>query len=279
MKLAQLLWATNLLLVPLFGDTLSLDVGAKSGKAEYDVWSGDLRSTLIFPYRLQSTTFTYTHKVDAKLSLGIFVQLPLHKDVAKGEDFDWKASDPTVYSSSLNHLESYKNSGIFAYYRLNPRWRIEASVAKKYYAFRWDDTHQINYITGATPSPSGGSLAFTSDITVWELSPAYSAPLGSFVVEVVPQIGLYEIETKDTHLLRHFYTTQSLEAFGYGVQTKVVYPLSHTSHLQLHFHTKRIAQTQTPMHYYTDTGIHMHSYDSNYKQTEHGGGIAYEWSF
>ena len=87
------------------------------------------------------------------------------------------------------------------------------------------------------------------------------------------------INTKDTHILRNFYTIQNIKTFGYELAFDVTYKITYKSNIILSLKHVDIADKDINMDYYNKLNEKYLSYPSshNYKNTIIGIGYMYNF--
>jgi opacity protein-like surface antigen len=87
------------------------------------------------------------------------------------------------------------------------------------------------------------------------------------------------INTKDTHILREFYTIQFAKAFGYEINYALRYNLTKKSTLKISITYIDIEDKDTDMDYYNKFNKKYKSLQSSYNFRNTTVGIHYNYSF
>ena len=261
-----------------------IDVSLKnsSGESSYIVSSNNfqnLKSKLIFPFNYNSVDLEFEHKLKC-FNININLSFLLSSKVTKGEDYDWQNGNLTVYSQSDNKIDEYHNIDIILNKNIFYDIDLFAKFNYKILDMYWRDTYQEDYIKNSSEYVLGNTLKFQQEFYKYHLGLSYKNDLYKNISLILkPSLVFAYINTKDTHILRDFYTVQNAKAFGYETSCELRYKLTTKSNLKISIAYINIEDKNTDMDYYNQLNEKYLSYPSSYNYKNTTVGIHYNYSF
>ncbi len=87
------------------------------------------------------------------------------------------------------------------------------------------------------------------------------------------------VESKDTHVLRSFYTIQNSQAFGFALKFNTSYKLNPNSKIKLSLNYEILKDNNVDMDYYNTLGQKYLTLPSSYEYENRTIAIGYVFSF
>ena len=266
----------------LIAGNIDLSFKKNNGQSSYTVNSNNfqnLKSELIFPFNYNSIDLEYEHQLKY-LYININSSFLLNSKVEKGEDYDWQNNSLTVYSLSDNKINKYYNIGIILNKNIIYNIDLFAKFNYKILDMYWSKTYQEDYIKNNSEYILGNTLKFQQEFYKYHLGLSYKNDLSKNISLILkPSLVFAYINTKDTHILRDFYTVQNVKAFGYETSCELRYKLTTKSNLKISIAYINIEDKNTDMDYYNILNEKYLSYPSSYNYKNTTIGIHYNYSF
>ncbi|WP_428746140.1 hypothetical protein [Sulfurimonas sp.] len=263
-------------------DSVAIFLEDQSSESSYIVKAPEfqLESKLIFPKHFNTLGISYNYSY-LDYDFAISTHFLLHSSDQKGEDFDWKNGELTVYSSSTDILDSYQHYKFQISKKISPEFSLTAAFVYKDTQEHWSNTKQQNYITDTTSQLTETTLQFSQTFYTYLLGMTYSKKLFSeFSVHFNPSFTYSYIDTKDVHIVRNFYVFQNAQAFGYDLKLLLQKKLTENSTLGLNLQYSNVKDKQTDMsYYYISSGNHFATYPSSYQYNDFKLGLNYMYTF
>ena len=265
----------------LFAGNIELLFKNNNGDSTYIVESPDqnLKAKLIFPFKFNTLDIAYSHNFDF-FDIKVNSSFLLNDKMTTGEDYDWHNGYLTVFSESDNKINRYADIGL----EVSKDFRndLKALVGFHYKALdmHWSDTYQENYVNDTTSYIQGETLKYQQDFYQYYLGLNYKNEIyKNLFIELKPTLMYAYIESKDTHVLRSFYTLQKSKAFGYALEFNTSYRLNENSKIKLSLHYEKLKDNNVDMDYYNLLGSKYLTLPSSYEYENRTISIGYVFSF
>ena len=266
----------------LFAGSIDLSLKNNIGKSLYTVSSNNfqnLKSKLIFPFNYSSLDLEYEHKLN-HFNINIILSFLLNSKVEKGEDYDWQNNTLTVYSQSNNKIDKYYSIGVMLNKNLNNELDFFLKFNYNILDMYWSNTYQEDYIKNNKEYILGNTLKFQQKFYEYYLGLGYRHNISkNTYLKLKPSLVFAYVNTKDTHILRNFYTIQNAKAFGYEIGFELNYKLTVKSYLKISISHLNIKDKNVEMSYYNSLNEKYLSYPSSYHYENTTIGIHYNYSF
>lgn len=268
--------------VMLIAGNIKLSLNKHNAESSYSVRSDNqqnLKSTLNFPLRFTSFNISYTHQYYT-LYITLKSSFLLKSTTSIGKDFDWKDNKLTVYSMSKNNIEKYYSNEIEVSKNIINNLSLFLKFNYQVIHINWKDTYQEDYVQNINESISGKTLTFNQVFYKYKLGVSYQNPINkNFNYQIRPSLVYAFIHTKDTHILRNFYTIQDIQTYGYEIDFSISYTISEKSHIYLSYNYQKIVEKHTDMNYYNIFKQNYLTYPSSYKYTSRILSLGYNYKF
>lgn len=267
--------------VLLFSGDIELLVKNNNGDSSYIVESPDqnLKAKLIFPYEFNTLEVVYSHKFDF-FDIKVNSSFVLNDETTTGKDYDWHKDSLTVFSTSDNQIDKYTDFGVQVSKDIWNNLKTLAGFNYKTLDMHWSDTYQEDYINNSTSYTQGETLKYQQDFYQYYLGLNYINEIyKNLFIELEPTFIYAYIESKDTHVLRSFYTLQKAKAFGYALAFNTSYRLNQNSKIKLFLNYEILKDNSIDMDYYNFLGSKYLSLPSSYRYENRTIGIGYIFSF
>jgi len=266
----------------LFAEEGGLLLTLHEGESSYTVHTPStptLSSKLIFPLHFYSIGTQYSTQLsDCTLSIG--GALLLHSPIEKGEDYDWKEQRLTVYSHSNNQVAHYQEFYLLLQkpYTTSLQWRTKLHYQK--IDTHWSQTQQTDYIKEEERTINKETLHFQQHLYSLYFGVDYTKILSSKTTYTIsPSLVYSYITTKDSHLLRGFYTQQAFGTLGYHIEAQIQYHFNPSSTCKFTLKHTKLTKDSTPMDYYNRFDEQYLSYPSSYHYKQTTLTLSYLYSF
>lgn len=269
----------SLLSLSLFSQEIDFSIMKNKGFSTYTVESpsNNLKAKLDFPFEFSSAELKYSRDLGA-YKLLISGSFLLNNTNTVGKDSDWKNENLTVYSESKNEVDEFFEYKIKISKELFTDTDIFTNFKYKKLDYIWSDTYEKDYVANSTSNIVGNNLTFEEDFYQFNIGLDYRKKTELFEIILIPSIGYSFIQTKDTHILRNFYSTQDINALTYSFNMQVTYRLSRNSKVGLLFNYEKIKDNKTDMKYYNSIGNYM-TLPSSFEYENKQFGLNYIYSF
>ncbi len=201
----------------LFAGSIELLVKNHNGNSSYIVESTtqNLKAKLIFPFEFNTLDVVYNHNFNF-FDIKINSSFVLNDKITTGKDYDWQNDNLTVFSTSDNKIDKYTDFGLEISKDIWNNLRVLAGFNYKTLDMHWSNTYQEDFINDATTYIPGETLKYQQKFYQYSLGLNYKNEIyKDILIELEPSLVYASIESKDTHVLRSFYTLQNSQAFGY----------------------------------------------------------------
>lgn len=276
------LFVSSLFPVILIAGDIDVSFKNHSGDASYTVRSDDaqvLRSQLVFPFDFHTLDISYRHHF-RYFDIKIAASSVFDKNIKKGKDYDWQKNTLTVYSESKNTIDNAYDIGVELRKNISNTFDVFTKFQYKILDTAWIDTYQEDYVKNTNEYKQGRTLTFEQEFYSYHLGIRYTHTLSeNLFLHFAPSAVYSYINTKDTHILRDFYTIQNVRAFGYEINCQLKYTLQKKSDIKLSLTHIDIEDSSTNMYYYNRFDTHYLTYPSSYKYQNTILGIHYKYSF
>lgn len=266
----------------LVAGNLDLSIKNNNGQSSYVVNSNNsqnLKSKLIFPFSYNTFDIKYQHPFKyfkASFSSSFII----NSQTAKGEDYDWQNNNLTVYSKSDNAIDKYNDMGLALTKNIFNDIDIFTKFNYQNLDMRWMKTYQKDYVKDKIEYISGNTLKFQQEFYRYGVGIKYKKNISKKILfELSPSLNYAYINTKDTHILRDFYTIQNAKAFGYEINCKLNYNITIRSKLKISLNYINIEDDNVDMDYYNKLNEMYSSYPSSYRYENTTIGIHYNYGF
>ena len=274
----------SLFLLPamLVAGNIDLSIKTNNGQSSYIVNSNNsqnLKSKLIFPFNYNTVDIEYKHPFKY-FKVGFYSSFLINSQTTNGEDYDWQNNNPTVYSKSDNTIDKYNNVGLVLTKNIFKDIDIFTKFNYQNLDMYWINTYQKDYVKNKNEYISGNTLKFEQEFYIYSLGIKYKKNILKRVFfELNPSLNYSYINTKDTHILRDFYTIQNIKAFGYEINCKLIYNITTNSKFKLSLNYIHIEDKNVNMEYYNNLNGKYASYPSSYIYKNTTIGIHYNYNF
>jgi hypothetical protein len=267
--------------VMLFAGDIELLVKNNNGDSSYVVESPDqnLKAKLIFPFEFNTLDVVYNHNFDF-FDIKVHSSFVLNDETTTGKDYDWHNDNLTVFSTSDNKLDKYTDFGLEISKDIWDNLRALVGFNYKTLDMHWSNTYQQDFINDTISSIQGETLKYQQTFYQYSLGLNYKNEVyKDILIELEPALIYAFIESKDTHVLRSFYTLQKSKAFGYALQCNTSYKLNQNSKIKLSLSYEMLKDKNVDMDYYNLLGSKYLTYPSSYRYENTTIGIGYVFSF
>lgn len=265
----------------LFAGDIELWVKNNDGDSSYIVESPDqnLKAKLIFPFDFNTLDVVYTHKFNL-FDIKVNAAFVLNDKTTTGKDYDWHNDNLTVFSNSDNKIDKYTDFGLEVSKDIWNKLRALVGFNYKKIDMYWSNTYQEDLINDSTSSIQGETLKYQQKFYQYSLGLNYKNEIyHDIVIELEPSLVYASIESKDTHILRSFYTLQNSQAFGYALLCNTSYRLNQNSKIKLSLSYEKLKDNDVDMDYHNLLGLKYLTLPSSYKYSNRAIGIGYIFSF
>ena len=266
----------------MFAGNIELSFKNNNGESSYIVNSNNtqnLKSKLVFPFSYNSIKLKYKHKLKY-FNIAIQSSFLLDSKIEKGKDYDWHNNNLTVYSQSDNKIDKYYEIGVLLNRNILNNLGLFAKFNYSVLDMRWRNTYQKDYINNTNRYVMGNTLKFQQKFYKYYFGLNYNNSISKNISLILkPSLVFACINTKDTHILRDFYTTQNAKAFGYEISFALRYSLTMKSNIEISIDNINMEDKNTDMDYYNKLDEKYLSYPSSYSYKNTTVGIHYDYSF
>ncbi|MEN8194642.1 MAG: hypothetical protein ABFS12_17610 [Bacteroidota bacterium] len=265
----------------LFAGNIELSIKDHNGNSSYIVESPsqNLKAKLIFPFEFNALDVVYNHKFTF-FDIKVNSSFVLNDKTTTGKDYDWHNDNLTVFSTSDNKIDKYTDFGLEISKDIWNNLRALAGFNYKTFDFHWSNTYQEDFINDSTSNIQGETLKYQQTFYQYNLGLNYKNEIyKDILIELEPALIYAFIESKDTHVLRSFYTLQKSQAFGYTFQCNANYKLTQNSKIKLSLNYEMLKDKNVDMDYYNLLGSKYLTYPSSYRYENRTIGIGYIFSF
>lgn len=280
MKFRKLLFF--LLPAMLVAGNIDLSIKNNNGQSSYIVNSNNsqnLKSKLTFPFNYNTVDLEYQHSFKY-FKVGFSSSFLINSQTPKGEDYDWQNNNQTVYSKSDNTIEKYNNFGLELAKNIFKGIDIFTKFNYQNLDMQWTNTYQEDYVKDKNEYVAGNTLKFQQEFYRYNLGIKYKKNILKKVsFELNPSLNYAYINTKDTHVLRDFYTIQNAKAFGYEINCKLGYSITKKSKIKISLNYMNLEDNNVVMDYYNRLNEKYSSYPSSYTYENTAIGIHYNYYF
>lgn len=266
----------------IFAGNIDLSLKNNDGQSSYTVNSNNsqnLKSELIFPFNYNSIDLGYKYKL-GYFNIYINSSFLLKSKTEKGKDYDWQNNNLTVYSQSDNKIDKYYDVGIGLDKKILKNINLFIKFNYQILDMYWSNTYQEDYVKNDNEYIAKNTLKFQQEFYKYNIGLSYKNNLTKNISLILkPSLVFTSINTKDTHILRNFYTIQDINAFGYKLKFAFKYRLTTKSNLKLSIAYINIKDENADMNYYNILNERFSSYPSTYNYKKTTVGIHYNYSF
>lgn len=270
-----------LLLTPaiLIAGEIDLSTIYNKGQSTYIVQlpSQGLKSKLDFPFKFYSGNIKYKHSFEL-FDFAISASTILDDNSQVGKDYDWQNDNLTVYSESQNSVDNYYEINFELSKEIINKLRLFTSFKYSQLDYIWRNTNEIDYVSNTNSFAQGNTLTYEQEFYQYNLGVSYEAVFNDIKINFIPSIIYSNVKTKDTHILRNFYTTQDTDAFGYSIKGNLTYKINNNSSFGIFYEYEKLKDNNVEMKYFNNLGNYM-SLPSSYKFKNSKLGIKYIYSF
>jgi hypothetical protein len=262
----------------------NIDLSFKNhkGQSSYTVHSNnskDIKSKLVFPFNYKSIDLGYQQK-SKYIGISLNSSFLLNAKTEMGKDYDWQYNKPTVYSQSENKIDKAYDISISLNINVSKNLKIFTKFNYKVLDMHWENTYQEDYEKDKNEYIDGKTLKFQQEFYKYNFGLNYRNKISKNISLVLKPSFVYAyINTKDTHILRDFYTIQHANAFGYEINSALRYNLTKKSTLKISITYIDIEDKDTVMGYYNKLNKIYASHPSSYNYKDTIVGIHYNYSF
>lgn len=251
-----------------------------SGKSTYSVIEpkNNLKATLDFPIKFYSTSIEYKQRLK-NYNITIGTSFLLKDSRSLGEDFDWQNESLTVYSNSENKVNNFYDIYVSVERSLFDNFSIIGGFKHSKLDFDWYNTDSTNYVNNTKTFINGKTLSFNQKINQINIGIKYKNRFNAISLSLIPSLVLSNIENKDTHILRNFYTKQNTNLFGFNIKSNLSYIINEKSSLGFFVEYEKLNETSTDMKYYTSTLGNYQTLDSSFEVEHKKFGLQYGYKF
>lgn len=265
----------------LFAGNIELSVKNNDGNSFYIVESPsqNLKAKLIFPFEFNTIDLGYSHSFDL-LDITISSSFLLNDKTTVGKDYDWYNDNLTVFSTSDNKIDKYSDFGLEVSKDILNNLKVLAGFNYKTLDMHWSNTHQEDFVNDITSNIQGLTLKYQQEFYQYNLGLKYQNEIyKDILIELEPSLVYAYVESKDTHVLRSFYTLQNSQAFGYKLKFNTIYQLNDNSKIQLSLNYEKLKDKSVDMDYYNTLGDRYLTFPSSYEYENRIIGLGYVFSF
>jgi len=239
----------------LIAGNIDISIKNNNGQSSYIVNSNNaqnLKSKLIFPFNYNTVDIAYQRPFKY-FKLGFYSSFLVNSRTRNGEDYDWQNNNLTVYSKSDSVIDTYNNVGLVLTKNAFKDIDIFTKFNYQNLDMYWVNTHQKDYVKNKNEYISENTLKFQQEFYIYSLGIKYQKYIFKKVFfELTPLLNYSYINTKDTHILRDFYTIQNANAFGYEINCKLSYNITIKSKLKISLNYIHIEDQNVDMAYYNN---------------------------
>lgn len=238
--------------VALAAGNLGLEFENNSGESSYIVESvaQDLKAKLIFPFKYYSANFSYEHEFSF-FNIKLITSFLLKNKKTIGEDYDWLNNNLTVFSTSTNKIDNYSGYTIEISKKIKNHFTIITSFTYKLLSLYWQNTTEQDFIKNKTTTIEGTTLKYQQKIYQYNLGLLYKNIFTEKLsIELNPFLEYALIDSKDTHILRDFYTKQISNTYGYKLILNTTYKINNRVKVVLSGKYTYLKDTNTKMDYF-----------------------------
>lgn len=268
--------------VILFAGNIDLSFKNNNGQSSYTVNSNNtqnLESKLVFPFSFNTIDLEYEHKF-RYFSINTNSLFLLNNKTTNGKDYDWQNSNMTVYSQSDNKIDKYDDINIQITRNIFENIKIFTKFNYKILDMSWKNTYQEDYVKNTNEYIFGNTLKFQQEFYKYHVGLEYKNNISKNIFLILkPSLAFAYINTKDTHILRNFYTIQNAKAFGYDINCALGYKLTMKSNLKISISYIHVEDKNTDMDYYNKLNEKYSSYPSSYNYKNNTISIHYNYIF
>ena len=261
----------------LLAGSININSSYHNGSSSYTVKNKNIKSELKFPFSFNSIGMEYFTNFK-NLKIGISYNTLLNYNSKKGEDFDWKDNNLTIYSNSKNNVKKFENIELLISKRLYLNFDIFATFNYTDLEFDWYDTNQVDYLLNKKSHTGGKTLKFRQEFYKYSLGIQYKNHINKKMLLILnPSLTYAYINTKDSHILRGFYTTQNFNTLGYDFSTILIYKINKRSNLKISYKYEKLSKDNTDMSYYNNSNYKFNMLPSSYKYNQNKFKISYSF--
>ena len=250
------------------------------GNSSYDVeaTSLKLKSKLIFPYNFERLKLSFSKKISyGNLNVGFSVPISHSKQTAK--DYDWQNGQLTVFSTSDSKLSKYYSIHFEWVSKPVNRFSFSSKLLFQELDTDWSNTRQTDYVKNTEMVSKKTSLKYEQNHLLYSLGIDFLPwESNKTKIEIGTKFIIGLVESKDSHLLRGFYTLQDSKVTGFAGEIRWVYTLGSDNKLAIGYMAESLSGKVSLMDYYSGD-IKYSSYPSRYKDKKNILNISYKKQF
>ncbi len=245
----------------LVAGNIDLSLENYNGESSYIVEKPELalKSKLDFPFKFN--TIGILAQTDI-LDFDIYMKsnFILNSKSTIGKDYDWQNNDLTVLSNSNNQIDKFRDFTIGINKNLTDNLKLTNKLNYNHFDISWKDTIQENFITGRITRINNETLKYEQDILKYNLGLNYRIDLlKDLSLNIEPSLIYAYIDSKDSHLMRNFYTTQYSNAIGFGGKTTLKHKITENFEYDFFFNYEEFKDKSTNMNYYNEINNNLYA--------------------
>lgn len=266
----------------LLAGNIDLSLEKYKGESSYVVqeFNSGLKSELKFPFELE-TLSVMINKELGNFDLYTKSNFIINSKDTIGKDYDWQNDDLTVFSTSTNQIENFRDFTFGIDKKFPNNIKLTNKLNYKNLDFLWKDTYQEDFVKNKTTTVNGESLKYSQRIYQYNLGINYKIELlKNILFEVEPYFIYAYIDAKDSHLLRNFYTKQYSHSFGMGGKIDLNHKINEKFIYGIFYDYQKFEDKNTDMNYFNQsTNVNYKTLPSSYEYKNQITGIYLKYFF
>ena len=266
----------------LLAGSVDLSLEKHNGKSSYIVQKPNfgLKSKLDFPFKLETLSIS-TKKEMESFDLYVKSNFMINSKDTIGKDYDWQNDDLTVFSTSSNQIEKFRDFTVGIDKRFSNKIKLTNKLNYKNLDILWKDTYQEDFVKNKIISLDAEALKYSQKIYQYNLGINYKIELlRNILLEIEPSLIYAYIDAKDSHLLRNFDTKQYSHAFGIGGKIDLSHKINEKFIYGIFYDYQKFEDKNTNMDYFNQsTNVNYQTLPSSYEYKNQTTGIYIKYLF
>lgn len=266
----------------LLAGNVDLSLEKHNGESSYTVQkpNSGLKSKLDFPFKLKTLSVS-TKKELGSFELYLKSNFMINSKDTIGKDYDWQNDDLTVFSTSNNQIEKFRDFTVGIDKKFSHNIKLTNKLNYKNLDILWKDTYQEDFVKNKTTTINGEALKYSQKIYQYNLGINYKIDLSrNILLEIEPSFIYAYIDAKDSHLLRNFYTKQYSHSFGIGGKIDLNHKINEKFIYGIFYDYQKFEDKNTNMDYFNQsTNENYQTLPSSYEYNNQTIGIYLKYLF
>lgn len=267
---------------------LDFNVAITNNYGESSYWvekpQDNLKAKLYFPFVFYSVQQSFGKSLSTNYRLETKVDFLVSSIPTTGKDFDWFKNELSVFSKSKNKVRKYSQLELKLGKKLSSRTTLYSAINYTQMDLNWIDTKEYDFVKNESSMIEGNTLKYRQEFYKLQLGLNYKKTLFGvgnhlYQLSLEPSLMFAQINTKDSHLLRGFYTKQSIKTLGYKLKIQLDRKVSKKSKVGVYLTKEAYEKKSVNMDYFNLDNEKYMSLNSNYSNDNRQVGLFFKYLF